>query len=416
MKARTDDLRAVPSAWPALVALAVVGLLALGELVFDVFGGMQTHDRSNYLVENSVESLVLVGDLRYQAAKLESEHDAAQQSAILAQIDSDLRQYAPLATEQGEREEYAQLASTLDSVRKNGTSPEDLATIEASIDHLEHINRVGAYRNAEAIRATHARELAADLVVGAVTVLLAAIVGLVLVRALRRQRALLELHLQSLAERHKELEAFAGRVAHDLRGPLSPLRGYADVLGMEGSPEIQELASRIRRSTDRMGGIIDELLALSMHGKIARGQARPAAVARELLDEMAPELHDTDVTLAVGDHAVACTPGVIGQVMRNLISNAIKYRANDRRLQIRIEAERLGDHVVLAVADNGIGMDDDTLAHAFEPLYRAPGAARPGHGLGLSIVKRTIESAGGTVELTSKHGEGTRVAVKLPAA
>jgi signal transduction histidine kinase len=413
-----DDFRPVPSAWPALVALAIVVVLVLGEIVFDVFGGVQTYERTNYMVDNSVESLVIVSDLRYQAARLVAVSDPAQASAIVAQIDADLWQYQPLATEAGEREEYTRLGAALAEVRRVGPSAEELATICASIDHLEDINRLAAYRNAEQIRAEHAREIAADVVVGAVTLLLAIGIALVLVRALRRQRALLEVHLGTLAERRRELEAFAERVAHDLRGPLSPLRGYSDLLSDGDSPEVREIAVRVRRAADRMGGIIDELLALSMHGELLAGQGRVAEVAREILDELSPELAEADVTLAVGDARVACSPGVLGQVLRNLLSNAVKYRAQARRLAVRIEADRDDARglVAIAVGDNGVGMDAHAVRHAFEPLYRAPGASRPGHGLGLSIVKRTVESAGGTVELTSLPSAGTRVVVRLPAA
>ncbi|HTR54586.1 MAG TPA: HAMP domain-containing sensor histidine kinase [Kofleriaceae bacterium] len=413
-----DDLRAVPSAWPALVALAIVVALALGLIAFDLSGGVQTYERTNYMVDNSVGSLVIVSDLRYQAARLLAVRDPAQAPPIVAQIDADLGQYQPLATEVGEREEYTRLAGALADVRRTGPSAEQLASICASIDHLEDINVRAAYRNAEQIRATHEREIAADVVVGVVTLLLAIAIGLVLVRALRRQRALLEVHLGTLAERRRELEAFASRVAHDLRGPLSPLRGYSDLLSDESSPEVREIALRVRRAADRMGGIIDELLALSVHGTLLAGQGRVAEVAREILDELSPELADADVTLAVGDARVACSPGVLGQVLRNLLSNAVKYRASERRLVVRIECEHDDARglVVITIGDNGIGMDQHAVAHAFEPLYRAPGASRSGHGLGLSIVKRTVETAGGTVELTSLPHAGTRVIVRIPSA
>ena len=418
MSEPADESRAVPSAWPALVALGVIVLLALGELIFDLYGGAQTHRRAAAMAENSVESLLLTGDLRYQAARLQAARDPAELPAMLAQVDADLRQYEPLATEPGERDEYLRLRDAVAEVRQTGPSASYIAAVVASIDHLEAINRIAAYRDAADIRQTHSRELAADTLVGGITLTLVIAVALVLVRTLRRQRHLLELHLASLAARQRELEAFAGRVAHDLRGPLSPLRGYADVLADHGTEEVREIAVRLRRASDRMAGIIDEMLSLSVHGQLLVGdrRGRVADVAREVLDELAPELADAEVTLAVGDLAVACSPGVLGQVLRNLVSNAAKYRASDRRLALRIEAERAGDSVALAVADNGIGMDDETRDHAFEPLYRAPGASRPGHGLGLSIVKRTVESAGGTIELTSTRGGGTRVVVRLPVA
>src|SRR5437660_1705149 len=108
------------------------------------------------------------------------------------------------------------------------------------------------------------------------------VIALVLVRVLRRQRALLALHLDSLDERTRELEAFAARTAHDLKGPLNPLSGYADLLRDNASPTVRELAVRIRRASDRMAGVIDNLLSLSV-----AGHPRPGTVAvRAMIDEV----------------------------------------------------------------------------------------------------------------------------------
>jgi signal transduction histidine kinase len=122
------------------------------------------------------------------------------------------------------------------------------------------------------------------------------------------------------------------------------------------------------------------------------------------------------VVVELGDLSAACSAGVLGQALRNLVTNAAKYRAPDRKLVLRVEARRAGERVAIAIADNGIGMEAETLEHAFDPLYRAAGTSAPGHGLGLAIVKRTIEAAGGRVSLASKLGEGTRVTIEVPAA
>ena len=136
----------------------------------------------------------------------------------------------------------------------------------------------------------------------------------------------------------------------------------------------------------------------------------------EAVDELRGELGDAEVSVELGDLSAACSAGVLAQVLRNLVTNAAKYRAPDRRLVLRVEARRTGERIEIAVSDNGIGMEVETAAHAFEPLYRAPGAVVPGHGLGLAIVQRTIEAIGGTVSLASTLGEGTRVTIEVPAA
>jgi signal transduction histidine kinase len=165
-----------------------------------------------------------------------------------------------------------------------------------------------------------------------------------------------------------------------------------------------------------MNGIIEDLLELSVHGKPPAGQVLVTPVVLELLDELRSELRDAEVKLELGDCTTACSAGTLSQILRNLIVNAGKYRSPHRRLLLRIEARRSADHVELVVSDNGLGMDPVTAAHAFEPLYRAPGSSSPGHGLGLAIVKRTVIAIGGSVDLASQPGEGTRVTVRVPAA
>jgi len=248
------------------------------------------------------------------------------------------------------------------------------------------------------------------------TLLLAGVVALLFLRLLRRQRELMAVHLASLDERANDLEAFAARTSHDLKGPLSPLRGYSDMLAEDASPRVRELSSRIRRAVDRMTGIVDELLSLSTRGKARAGRVGLRPVVLELLEELERELADAEVAVAVGDCATACSASTLALVLRNLISNAAKYRADGRRLTLRIEARTMGDRVEIVVVDNGAGMDPDVASRAFEPYFRADPNAAPGHGLGLSIVKRTVLAAGGTCSLTSLRGNGTRVTVQLPAA
>jgi signal transduction histidine kinase len=156
---------------------------------------------------------------------------------------------------------------------------------------------------------------------------------------------------------------------------------------------------------------------------------------REVLDDLSHELRDAQVTLAIAECATACTPGVLAQLVRNLVTNAIKYRGADRRLLVNIDARpcpaapgsvsgrvaspapRGSPLIELVVSDNGVGMTSEAVAHAFDPFYRASTTRSvPGHGLGLAIVKRTIDAMGGDCHLASIPNEGTRVTLHLPAA
>jgi signal transduction histidine kinase len=209
--------------------------------------------------------------------------------------------------------------------------------------------------------------------------------------------------------------------------------GYTDVL-LEPGADIPAIATRIRRATDRMAGLIDDLLALSVAGRLPAGRGDVAAVVREVLDDLSSELRDADVTLAIADCAAACTPGVLAQLVRNLITNAIKYRGADRKLLVNIDARPCAGApagssapanprgagaaiIELVVTDNGVGMTTEAVAHAFDPFYRASSSRSiPGNGLGLAIVKRAIDAMGGDCQLVSAPNQGTRVTLHLPAA
>ena len=418
-----DDPQAVPAAWPALVALAVVVVLSVSTLAVDLVVDQRTADTTAKLIENSLRSVALADDLRYQAYRLSTANLTPDQiQSIAEQIDADARAYGPLATYIGEEAEWKRLEALLAHLRHEqplpttGSSATLISEIENSIAKLVQINQAEARRDASTIGDAHRGGLLIDAVVGAVTVVLAALVALALLRSLRRQRALLRVHLASLGERNRELNAFAARTAHDLKGPLSPLKGYADLLSLRDEPEVREVARRIQRATERMNGIIEDLLELSVHGRPVAGKVTVTPVVLELLDELRAELRDAEVKLELTECTTACSAGTLAQVLRNLLTNALKYRSPDRRLVLRIEARRADSHIDLAISDNGIGMDPETAANAFEPLYRGPGSSSPGHGLGLAIVKRTVTAIGGTVDLTSTKGEGTRVTVRVPAA
>lgn len=409
--------------WPPIVALAIVVLMALAMLGVDLVVDRATADTTNELVNNSMRSIALADDLRYQAYRLATANLAQDQiQSIAEQIDADARAYNPLATGVGEGAEWDRLQALLAHLRHEqplptyGSSATLINEIETSIARLVEINQSDARTSAAEIADAHRSGLVADSIVGALTLSMAALVAVALVRSLRRERELVRSHVASLDEKNRELAAFASRVAHDLRGPLSPLRGYSDVLSVHDSPEVREVSKRISRASERMGGIIDDMLSLSVHGKPAPGRGTITPIVLETLDELRDDLRDAELAVDVGDLTTACSAGVLAQVLRNVITNAVKYRAPDRRLSLRVEARGAGSAVEIVVADNGVGMDSEACAHAFEPLYRAPGASTPGHGLGLSIVKRTLDSLGGSVALESTPGQGTRVRMRVPSA
>jgi len=409
-------LDVVPSGWPVLIALGVVAALGVVNVVIDIAVEDRTAEHTSTLVGNALESVALADDMRAQAHQLAAPTSPDQLAAATNQLSLDIATYDPLATFNGERAEWDHLRHLLDRLNVHETaSPRLIAAIEHSLDRIIAINQREADATVGAIHAVHRDEFIVDSIMGLVTLAIAIAVGLVLRRMLRRQHRLLTERLELDAERRRELEAFSARVAHDLRGPLAPLRICSDLLiAGEGPPP--ELGRRIARSADRMAALIEDLLALSTSGQPPVGRSDLSLVVAEVLEETAA-LADTTVAVHVQDVAVACPPAVLGQIVRNLVSNAAKYRSPERPLELAIDATCEAEFVELTVADNGVGMDEATASHVFEPFYRADAArSQPGHGLGLAIVKRTVDALHGACHVTSTEGRGTRFSVRLPLA
>jgi signal transduction histidine kinase len=185
---------------------------------------------------------------------------------------------------------------------------------------------------------------------------------------------------------------------------------------------VARLASIVHRETERMARIVDDLLDLARIERGAALRVRPLSVA------LAPALatavqvfgrggDDQRVVVACPeDLVVRADPDALDRIVKNLVSNALKY--SPAGSAVTLVAHRHAAGVEMAIADAGPGIAPDALAHIFEPYYRAAGAARaaPGLGLGLAVVKALVEAQGGTIAVESATGRGTRVTVALPAA
>jgi signal transduction histidine kinase len=415
------SVHAFTRAWPAVVALGAVVVIALGMLGVDILVDRESGARTDALVNNALRSVALVGDLRYQANRLIGRAAPRDERAvILANIRADSQAYAPLTTYAGEHDEWLHLQGLLARAQTESPLPPGAAVvqeIEDSVDRLVAINEQEAASLAGSIDRINSSGILLDLVLGALIIAAAGAITWMLMRSYRSERELLALHLASLDDRAQELEAFGSRVAHDLKGPLSPIVFASDVLANSPHEDVRPMARRVSTSAMKMADMIDDLLSLSVAGRPPMGTTEVAPVVNDLLDELEPELAGAEVATVLSPCKVACPGEVLSRVLRNLIGNASKYRARDRRLALEIDATCARDLVEIVVADNGIGMDEDTRQHAFDPFFRAKEASGvAGHGLGLAIVKRTVESLGGACHLESSPGQGTRVALELPAA
>jgi signal transduction histidine kinase len=234
-------------------------------------------------------------------------------------------------------------------------------------------------------------------------ILVSVMLGVAVTRRVEQQALLLE-------AQNRELDAFAGRVAHDLRSPLTTLQLAA------GMPPERAHAMRAR-GIERMKTIIDDLLALS-RAEAMSGACDPAETAAQLRDEISPRLEQVGarLTVEVEPAQVQCAAGLLRQVLWNLVDNAVKYRRDDVTPEVAIEGHVRNGRYDLVVRDNGVGMSADEARRAFEPFYRGRVGAIPGTGLGLALVKRVLEAAGGEVAIESQPGHGTTFLIQVPRA
>jgi signal transduction histidine kinase len=238
------------------------------------------------------------------------------------------------------------------------------------------------------------------------------------------QLALRAMHRQ-LAAANRELEAFTYSVSHDLRAPLRAISSFAQILhkdchqgmGEEG----QRCLDKIIATSSRMATLIEDLLlyartaraaeeavpvplaSLVQHLNTIFGERIASAGARvEVLEPLATPLGD---------------PTLIGQILNNLVDNALTYRCGEGTPQVRITSKHIGGHVVIQVADNGIGIEPEYQEKIFQVFQRLHTTDEyPGTGLGLAIVVKAARAMEGDVSVESAPGRGSTFTVRLPAA
>jgi signal transduction histidine kinase len=237
------------------------------------------------------------------------------------------------------------------------------------------------------------------------------------IRTIGRREQQLTRYAAILEKRNRELDAFAGRVAHDLRNPLSTI--HLGVAQLSDQPQFQDRVAILRRGIGRMNILIEDLLALS---RITAEQPKvcdPADAAAEVLDDLSQRIDEEGGTMQV-DVATAnvrCAGGLLRQALWNLADNAVKYRRPDEPVYVEITGRTNRGEYKLQVSDKGVGMSPEETEKAFDPFYRAKQAHKlPGTGLGLSIVKRVVEASGGTISVDSEAGHGTTFTIHLPLA
>lgn len=274
-----------------------------------------------------------------------------------------------------------------------------------------------------ALEIARLRDEAGDLALalGALGVVAAVASGGIAISAMRRQARLVAAHTELLDRRAIELEAFAGRVAHDLRNPLGAIALRIESARMRGGADAAAL-DRLAENTSRMDHLIEDLLQFASAGATPADGAHSSlrTVMVEAIGDARTQAKRASAELVVEDIPaveVACPQGALGSVISNLMSNATKYivEASGPRT-ITVRAATRGERVRVEVADTGPGLPPGSEELVFEPFRRAGQSRQPGLGIGLATVKRIIDAYHGRVGVTSTPGRGSTFWFELPLA
>ena len=210
---------------------------------------------------------------------------------------------------------------------------------------------------------------------------------------------------------------FIARISHDLRTPLTAIKGFVGNLQDSAPPEMQPALATMDQQADRLIGLVNDLLTLS---RLQRGKMRLrsaeldlAEVARAavaLAGARAQRLGVTlDLQLARDLPPVSGDADRLQQAALNLLDNAL--RATPAGGTVRVEVERRPGEVLLSVVDNGRGLTAEEVARAFEPYFRGEGG---GAGLGLAIAREIVEGHGGRIWLRQRAQGGAEAGFALP--
>jgi two-component system CheB/CheR fusion protein len=261
------------------------------------------------------------------------------------------------------------------------------------------------------------------------------VIALIDVDMLKKLEEVLHQRVHDLDAADRSKNEFLALLAHELRNPLAPLRNAVELLEIPqaDSAAIEQARGMMGRQIQNMSRMIEDLLDVSRitQGKVQLRRQRVvvATLLTQVVELVRPhfEARGQELSLSLPPEPVEldADPIRLEQVFGNIINNASKFSLTGGRVRVTAEVadhgKRRGDappELVVRVHDDGIGMDPETLAHAFDLFMQADRTldrSRGGLGIGLTLVRRLVELHGGTVEAHSPgQGQGSELVVRLP--
>jgi PAS domain S-box-containing protein len=220
-------------------------------------------------------------------------------------------------------------------------------------------------------------------------------------------------------------DEFVALVSHELRTPLTSIRGYLELVLDDAdqlATEHQEFLQIVDRNVDRLLNLVSDLLLVAQAdaGKLAFDWAEVdlGSLAVHCVEAAQPAAERAGVAVVIASETgrpIVADSSRIGQLLDNLISNAIKFTPDGGRVDVSVDSSE--DVAVIEVRDNGYGIGPKDQEQLFERFFRTQSAtekAIAGTGLGLSIVKAIVDAHGGTISVESAEGVGTTFRVELP--
>jgi signal transduction histidine kinase len=381
------------------------------------------------------------GAIRRPAADLHGQLDEI--SATRARLARRVESYATLPEYRGEAALWSAAREDLRAVdaavveiagllRRGDRGGADLVAVDvltpaadrasAELERTIDFNAARVREDALAIRTLRDRALKALIILDALGVLVTIGAAVVVGRGISHQARLQRRNAELLQRQVVELEAFAGRVAHDILGPLGGLSVGLDLLSHHcGADQVADRAlARSRSSLKSVDQIVNAMLQFARSGAAPDRAERTevAPVIDDVLADLQPAATASEITLEaeVKGGAVACARGVLLSVASNLMRNAVKHMGPSPRRHVTVRAFDVDSFVRLEVEDTGPGLAPEFVAVAFQPHVRGHEATQLGLGLGLATVRRLVEAHAGRVGVTTNVGEGSLFWVELPRA
>ncbi|MCX6185988.1 MAG: HAMP domain-containing sensor histidine kinase, partial [Bacteroidetes bacterium] len=232
----------------------------------------------------------------------------------------------------------------------------------------------------------------------------------------------LEHQNKELRKANSELDRFVYSASHDLRAPLKSMLGLIAITQENNAPNTEQFLQleMLNKSVVKLDNFIEDILHYSRNSRteIVKEEIEFA----EMIDEIRASHHfmdgsnDLQMSVEIRNHEKFVSDNRrVNVILNNLISNAIKYqdKTKNGKSFVRIDVDCFGDKAIIIVEDNGIGIAENDKDKVFEMFYRATKLSS-GSGLGLYIIKETVEKLNGKITMETELSKGTKLTIEIP--